>query len=130
MRDEGAPAIVTALTAAVAHERLEAATLRALASAVRSDDAALRAAFAALFTRLRASDARSRVRAVLLADYLFVRSKLFRELLSSRLPVRWRSLLCSPALTPTTYTCACLLRRTLWPPRWARWARRRCRSRE
>jgi hypothetical protein len=80
--DAGSESLVQELTAAGERAELPAAPLKELSRLCAKDDAALRAAFAALQRRLRASDARVRVRAALLANHLFCRSKLFRELLT------------------------------------------------
>ena len=74
--------LVLQLTASGERAELASAPLKELSRLCASDDAALRAAFAALQRRLRATDSRVRLRATLLADHFFRRSKLFRELLS------------------------------------------------
>jgi hypothetical protein len=103
--------LVLELTAASAGEALDARLLSALAAAVRSDDAALRCAWAALQSRLRTADANVRCRALLLAAHLFKRSKLFRELLATWLPVRahggcMASTLCSALCALRSALCA------------------------
>jgi hypothetical protein len=80
--DAGSEGLVQQLTASGERAELSAAPLKELSRLCARDDAALRAAFAALQRRLRADDARVRARAALLADHLFRRSKLFRELLT------------------------------------------------
>jgi hypothetical protein len=90
------------LTPAAPGEQLDARLLRELTAAVRAEPEALRAAFTALQARLRAGDARVRIRATLLADHYFARSKLFRELLAAWLPVRARAANASGVALPLT----------------------------
>ena len=82
MSRDGSESLVQELTAAGERAELPAAPLKELSRLCAGDEAALRSAFAALQRRLRAGDSRVRVRAALLADHLFRRSKLFRELLT------------------------------------------------
>ena len=70
------------LTASGERAELAAAPLKELSRLCARSDASLRSAFAALQRRLRATDSRVRLRAALLADHFFRRSKLFRELLT------------------------------------------------
>jgi hypothetical protein len=78
----GAASLVLQLTASGERAELAAAPLKELSRLCAKDNEALQAAFAALQRRLRAADSRVRLRATLLADHFFRRSKLFRELLT------------------------------------------------
>jgi len=81
-------ALVSALTPASPGETLHPALLLELCTAVRAEESELRLSFAALRARLRHSDSRTRLRALLLFNHLFRRARLFRELACSWLPVR------------------------------------------
>ena len=76
--------LVLQLTASGERAELASAPLKELSRLCATDktDSALRGAFSALQRRLRAPDSRVRLRATLLADHFFRRSKLFRELLT------------------------------------------------
>ena len=78
----GAASLVLQLTASGERAELAAAPLKELSRLCAKDNEALQVAFAALQRRLRAADSRVRLRATLLADHFFRRSKLFRELLT------------------------------------------------
>ena len=74
--------LVLQLTASGERAELAAAPLKELSRRCAKDDNAIRAAYAGVQRRLRAADSRVRLRAALLADHIFRRSKLFRELLT------------------------------------------------
>lgn len=85
--------LVDKLTAAKSGSRelLDDALLSSLKSELRgnSDSTSTQAAAVAVVTRLRSSDSRTRVRALLLCDWLFQRSRSFRDVLVPALPVRF-----------------------------------------
>lgn len=83
-----ASAVVAELAAShpCSQQELDAALLRRLQAAVRSDEAALREATAAVKKCFRADDSRVRLASLVLAAWLFDRSKLFRALLCAWLP--------------------------------------------